>query len=241
MRPSERPAFDFDANLWTDAEALHARAGGKVRELPAPTVLPEPGRWTAPRPKRRGERLQGPFLIAGTVILAATTVLYPLALLPVALLILVPLLATQANDPLVGPITDTDLRLVENPDDLDILLVALTVVRNGKALGADRGVVWFDEGRLLFNGHRTSFAIGGEDILPPSRWRELPLDTVRHGLPDGYVPLRVEAGTATIRFVALRTGNGISAAEMRFLKRLYEFRLRPPVSTGPRQWPPFES
>ena len=41
-------------------------------------------------------------------------------------------------------------------------IVDLTVLQGAAPTGRDRGVVWFEEGRLLFLGRRTSFALAAE-------------------------------------------------------------------------------
>ena len=130
--------------------------------------------------------------------------------------------------------TSNDLMLYENPDDLDLCLVEASFLKNGRTTGRDRGVVWFSEGRLLFCGHRTSFALGGEDVLPPARRTKTERER------GDLLTLRGLPFRANIVFRPVMARGESPARAHRFLERLYAFQMRPPVSRGPRQWPPFE-
>jgi hypothetical protein len=45
---------------------------------------------------------------------------------------------------------------------MESTLARIEIEIDGVIIGEDRGVLWAEGGRLLFNGHRTSFALGGE-------------------------------------------------------------------------------
>ena len=243
QRPSERQVFDFETNSWVLADSFNARAEGREIVLDAPSTEPAAGRWTKPEPQAKPT---SPLVVAlacaaiGFSVVALALRSGPLAAL--AFLCFAPVAGSVEfvkKDP--RRITSEDRMLLEDPDDLDACLVLLTIVRDGRMIGTDKGVVWFADGMLLYNGHRTSFAIGGEDLLPQARWSSLAFPPSQIYLDDRTVPLRVARGSAFVRLQPLTAGAGTSPNEMRLLKRLYAFRRRPPVSKGPRQWPPFDS
>ena len=201
-----------------------------------------PGRWTKPPPSLKGRRrgavvlgigLSG-YLVFGTVagthgwssiFVAATTQ----SLMYVGLLWL-----GIGNSP-----NTEDFRLLEDPDDPDVCLVSLRIVSAGRTVGRDRGVVWFEDGRLLYSGHRTSFALGGEDIAPRGE-RHAYAREFGSVLPDEAVPLRIDETKVVILKPLARKSDVGNRQEMRFLKALYAFKRNPPRSFGPRQWPPLE-
>ncbi len=134
----------------------------------------------------------------------------------------------------------SDLRLLEDPDDPDVCLVEMEVFVGHESVGHDRGVAWFAEGRLLYSGHRTSFALGGEDVMPEVCWYEFSAEG--RFLPDWAVPLHLPKGLAYVSLVPINRGGGpLSRQETRFLERLTDFRKGRTRSTGPRQWPPLEA
>ncbi len=226
------PLFDFDENGWVG----NPQRTADVR--PVSTIPAAVGRWNV-RPTER------PLSKAATVAWIVTGLILLLVGVFSQVHVLVFAGAWAAAFPALfvewktnnRRILPTDRLLLDIPDDRDVCLVHLTIVRDGKTVGNDKGVVWFDGGLLLFNGHRTSFAIGGEDILPPAQWSHAQWST----LPDRFVPLRVDKGKAGIELVPLVDGkSSASPAEMRFLKSLYGFLRHPMPSQGPRQLPPLE-
>ncbi len=239
MRPSERLVFDFETNAWVRADAFSKRAvGHEVRPLDAPATAPSEGRWNRPEAAKGGAPVAAVLLVWSAVgFVVAAIVVQSLALVFPALLAAVVGVAvneTEKNGDY--RVTNADRMLMEDPDDRDVCLVRLTVVRDGKVAGKDKGVVWFADGLLLYSGHRTSFAIGGEDVLPQDRWNWV-VTRAEYGLTDHCVPLRVPKGSAYVTLLAMLPN---SPHAMRLLKRLYAFRRRPPQSRGPRQWPPLE-
>jgi hypothetical protein len=236
--------YDFDTDQWVVHRLIKAR--WIERELPPPFRPPKPGRWIKKPIKRHlREKAYGPL---GFGALGTSTVLaYALSnnvgwlvgLTSSLLWIGLPCALYFATRPNHLSATDEDLRLLEDPYDKDTCLVEVMIVRDGECVGADRGVAWFDGGRLMFNGARTSFAIGGEDVLPRREWEirggSVKIDTCL------TVPLRLpryEAAQALVGFRPLRAPNIPIDHEERFVERLGAFRSRPPQSRGPRQWPP---
>ena len=65
--------------------------------------------------------------------------------------------------------------------------VDLIVHRGAAPTGVDRGMLWVEDGRLVFAGHRTSFSLSTDGVLDVKR--QFPLKGVRHAiriaLPDG--------------------------------------------------------
>jgi hypothetical protein len=120
-----------------------------------------------------------------------------------------------------------DREFSDRPPGVEEFAVEIVVKRRGKALGADRGVVWFDQGRLGFSGERTSFLLAREDLILPEKnaisWVDVP-----------YLPLllNVQGGKAEVVVRPLwGQGRGYRRSLMRFLK------AAEPVA-GERQWPP---
>ena len=208
---------------------------------PERSSLPAQGCWTKPPAPEGGPP------VAALVLGVAALGLFLLAAFLGSVFVAVPayicaffsaIVWKRGGNPMLG-VDEADRMLVENPDDLDVCLVRLTVMSRGRFVGRDKGVVWFADGMLLYNGHRTSFVLGGEDVLPKEQWPVVRLQHSIVEIDDTVVPLRVPKGSASIELIPL--GSFGSPAEMRFLKRLYEFRLHPSESHGPRQWPPLEA
>ncbi len=242
MRRADRTTFDFSSGVWVREDPT-TPTGSYESSLVLPTSEPAPGRWTKPAPAlRSNERLVALIVWASVVFVVATIVvksLAPLALGAVPLTLLcAALMARRSRD---VSITEADRRLLEDPDDRDVCLVHLTIVHNGSEVGRDKGAAWFGHGALMYSGHRTSFVIGGEDVLPRAKWSVYARADGTDGLPETALPLRIPKGHAYIRLDPLldRRGGG-TPHEMRFLKALYDFRRRPPTARVPRQWPPLE-
>jgi hypothetical protein len=206
-------------------------------------VVPAKGRWHRVGPERPS-RLAINFWVLGLAIYALAYVAVRLTgekeYLQVGFVVAGALIVfgPKIKDLVTRPRMD-DLRLMENPDDPDVCLVDVDIVVDHESVGRDRGVVWFEGGRLLFTGHRTSFALGGEDVVPDERWRRLIWDQ-RH-MPQDLIPLEYPGRIVYVAFTLARRGEGVlMRQEMNFVGRLDEFRRRPPSSTGPRQLPPLE-
>jgi hypothetical protein len=236
--------YDFDTDQWVAQRLIKAR--WIDRELPPPVEPPKPGHWIR-KPARHHlrEKFYGP--IGLTAVASFAALVYALTvnfswLISISAAVLwigVPFALYMATRPVYLAASANDLRLLEDPEDRDTCLVEVAIFRDGECVGADRGVAWFENGRLLFNGARTSFAIGGEDVLPRREWAarggNATIDAAM------AVPLRLpryEAAQAMVVFQPLRAPNLPIDHEERFVERLGAFRARPPQSRGPRQWPP---
>lgn len=235
--------FDFETNAWVQPDRFNSRAQGHEIVLDAPSDAPAEGRWTKPAPVKKPTPFTS--ILAGWAVVALVVAGAALqSVLLVGLAVLCATLAAvihNAQSPDDCRITQADRLLIEDPDDRDVCLVGLTIVRDGLTVGNDKGVAWFADGMILYNGHRTSFALGGEDMLPRELWGAF--DNLQGGseLGERCVPLRMAKGRAFVGFTPLGTTDLIDGArEMRFLKRLSAFRRRPPQSRVPRQWPPLE-
>ena len=233
--------YDFDADVWTEDAFVMVRRG--EGERPAPEEEPRPGLWFV---SEKGPPERHPFEISERVRDGATVALFALlvvgfvsvwnlgvpefgALLAALALLMVLAFAGRSKRPRA---TAYDVGLLEHPEDPDVCLVEIRIVRDGKPVGSDRGAVWFEGGRLLFSGHRTSFAVGGEDVLPFTQRAK--------GLPLGALPLRVRQGQTHIEFRTLQYGDADLRRYDRFAHRLLAFRSFAPPARGERQWPPFE-
>lgn len=227
---AERLVFDFETNAWVLPDAFNTRAVGREVALPERETAPAPGRWIKPPDAERASAwsILAAWSGIGLVVAAIVTHSFLAPTLGLPLVAFFGALQAIRREGGTRP-TREDLRLLESPDDPDVCLVALTIAHDGGTVGRDRGVAWFEGGRLLYSGHRTSFALGGEDVVPQAGF-------------EGYgLALRVPRGTAGIRLVPLDRRDAAGERQaMRFGKALTAFRRRPPSSRGPRQWPPLE-
>lgn len=232
-----------------------AKLSGLERAAPAPGRWhhkPEPGENRRPRGER--EIVFGCIAWATVDVLLGSSGLLPTTPFLVALgaplaLLLVWSIATYPS----LRATTHDLGAVESPEDADVCLVRITVVVKDETIGSDRGVSWFEGGRLLFSGHATSFDLGGQDVMPRDAWRDRYRLPIRRQNPnenhfdaallEDAIPLRLLDRWAYVLFEPLQgVGGAEEAKRMRFLAALHDFRLRPPrPSSEPRQWPPLES
>ena len=55
-------------------------------------------------------------------------------------------------------------RALLDREDLDHYAVEVTIVIEGKAIGADRGVIWFADGVMGFSGASTAFVLAAGDV-----------------------------------------------------------------------------
>ncbi len=233
-----RRPYDLDANAWVrraaDMRSNHVEPG---------SLAPAKGLWSSPPPKRKFTTKQLG-IITGVMLVGFGIATFFFRITPVLFsALMLPLQALFAIGGTGGHVaTKQDRRLVEDVDDANVCLVGVTVRRDGKRVGEDRGVVWFSEGALFYNGHRTSFVLGGQDVVPHDEFTRIRRGRSKEELPDRMVALRHPDGEVVLEIVPLTSsGSGTgSPSEMRFLKRFYEFRRRPVHADVARQWPPLE-
>lgn len=233
-------AYDFEQDIWVSHRLIQAR--WIDRELPEPDTAPTQGKWHG-KPGKALDHHHVTNAMACLAVLGGWLFAYsfyngllgPLYFSLGILFGIVPLTFYAVSRPSRLRATARDRRLIEDPWDLDTCLVEVAIYRPQALVGIDRGVAWFDSGRLLFNGSLTSFAIGGEDVQPRRFWARSPDFSGVLALP-----LRMSGG-ASLEFRPLRGTRMPTDHEERFIDRLNAFRMRPPESRGPRQWPPFEA
>lgn len=229
LDPREDLFYDFERDIWIETPSVHV--SWSDRDLPAPATEPQPGVWLRPPPGSYKNPVQISLLAAGFLMLVLGLTLggeiVPILLAGIALVFLASLSTIYRPR-----VSKDDRLLIEDPDDLDVCLVDVRINHRGRTIGYDRGAAWFSEGRLLFSGHATSFAIGGEDVSPRSKWHPLQHDRTN------ILPLRTPVGPTVLVFDILPEAKGPWERERRFIERLHAFRMRPPRSRGPRQWPP---
>ncbi len=123
-----------------------------------------------------------------------------------------------------------DLRFSDRLPGLREYPVEVLVKEGGRALGLDRGVLWFDHGLLCFSGAATSFVISGNDVVErgskvgKGAYEKLARDELLLCRPDRFATVRLMPLWGLHRFAYRR-------ALRKFLQE------RRPVHR-PRQWPP---
>ena len=238
QRPEEL-TYDFERDVWV-ADAF-VESTWRERELPSPVESPSPGAWHRAEPsspwRSWGTRLGRLPTMSRRGLVGAFGLFFLSAFVSAPLLMAVGFVLLLCGMSFSLPnglwASERDLTLLEDPRDQDVCLVEVTIFNGSATVGIDRGVAWFDGGRLLYSGHRTSFAIGGEDVLPRSAWSNEVSTTPL------VLPLRTRWEGPVLRFAVLNYGNPEDRHETRFLERFHAFRTRPPQSRGQRQWPPF--
>jgi hypothetical protein len=115
--------------------------------------------------------------------------------------------------------------------------VELLVHQGAAVTGTDRGMLWIEDGGLLFSGYRTSFALGSDDVSAPPRYMGA-LPSIQGAL---RLPLkaRTPAGELALSF------NPLPEEELLLLGRIgswiQDAPLRkgqlPPITLGPGALP----
>ncbi len=238
MPESETKRFDFKMNAWVRDDFLSRR----ILELSAPSVPPREGYWVTPAAKpRRSIRYRATIALAVAAIAMVWAWIGPGGSAIVAMGVVFCLLAWTNLPPPTPRAKPDDFRLMEVADDPDVCLVNATIVFDGRKIGTDRGVAWFSDGAMLFSGRRTSFAIGGEDVLPRSYWSEYGRERAS-ALPADAVPLRTVRPRTYVLLLPVNREEDVAVQQARrFVTRRRKFRDRPEPSSVPRQWPPFTS
>ena len=128
------------------------------------------------------------------------------------------------------------IRLQEEHAAVQGWIVDLAVTQGAALTGRDRGVVWFEEGRLLFVGRRTSFALAAEAVsgaLALGWWSS-----------SSTLPLRAHtaAGAVALTFEMMPPDNlADSRSEYAFAEALQGWQAAhapvesglPPLAVGP--------
>lgn len=119
-----------------------------------------------------------------------------------------------------------DRAFADAPAEIPQYGVEVVFKSRGNALGADRGVAWFEDGLLGFSGERTSFLLAYEDFV----WSDLTgFNLVTAGRRDLPLNLR-EQGALSIRPM---WGSGAN-----FRRQLRALIRERKASSRDRQWPP---
>ncbi|RYG40241.1 hypothetical protein EON79_22945 [bacterium] len=232
-----RGAFDFERNAWTDRPStleVHD-------EAPRP---PSPGRWffsAKPRPRTYPWSLAASALASAVMLAAFVAGHGVLVFLAGALCILLCACAYRIDrSRLRGRYPDA--YLLEDPEDRNVCLVEIAIVRAGREIGEDRGAAWFRGDTLYYSGFRTSFVIGGENVLPKAHWTIFHDPAGMLTLPERAIPLGIDrfATYVVFRPIAHADRSASYSQELSFVRRLMTFRNAPKGSAGPRQWPPIE-
>lgn len=207
-------------------------------EREASLLAPQPGRWVAkPLKSRIGYAAihaiaSSLFLIFMFVALAAAPHLNKTSFwvcLPVFLEFFIVVPFWLANEYRVLRFTKADAALLERPENLEEFPVEITIRAGLRTIGADRGVVYFDQDLIGFSGGRTSFLLSARDLSYPRVNSWLDFDQV-------YRPLSLNADNVTAE-VAIRPLVGFGR---RFRRRLRAFLRADVAAKVARQWPPLE-
>lgn len=119
--------------------------------------------------------------------------------------------------------SDAPPGMVEYPTEI-------VLYNEGRDIGADRGIVWFDEGLIRFNGAACSFALSAADFY--ARTSHDGRDFYA-GLPGDVFRFKTYGRAATVRFLPIG-GN----RRWGLHRRLGMFLGKGEATDAPRQWPP---
>ena len=147
MERKDEYVYDFATDAWLVRDRFNGRIDRSVANPATSGSEPLPGFWTKPAPSPQKPRIETVLLtwaalactVASLVLIKPKLVVFA-ALCGGAAFLIHALRRAEASH------SHADRMLLENPDDLDVLLVGIAILRNGVDVGRDRGVVWF-EGR----------------------------------------------------------------------------------------------
>lgn len=108
----------------------------------------------------------------------------------------------------------------------------ITIVVEGKRIGADRGVVWFADGLMGFSGSSASFVLAARNLAPHYVKAHRP----PKGQPTSYDVI-VLRGAPRSALVSVAPLFGHIRA---YRKRLEAFMAADEMPQGERHWPPLE-
>ena len=112
---------------------------------------------------------------------------------------------------------------------------SVTIYRNGREVGRDNGVVWFEDGSLMFSGVRCSFAISGEDVRRSAAgigWRSA-------WIADFSAACLILRHPSDIILLRFRPAQSKTADEI-FISKLDSFRMMRNQKGPYRQYPPLD-
>lgn len=137
--------------------------------------------------------------------------------------------------------------LIEDPTDEEVCLVSI-VLRRGVVgsigsdlwLARDEGIALFEDNALIFIGLRTSFRIGGQDVLDISESRRLILQDLDAPRPSEVLFLRPASRRISISFQTLPDSRKCAdRARTRFWMNFRDFQVNGEPAEGTRTYPPF--
>ncbi len=123
---------------------------------------------------------------------------------------------------------EIDKALSERPAGLTEYPVEAIIFVNHRPLGLDRGVIYFEEGRVGFVGSSFSFLLAANDLIDP---KEKPL--MQSNLLLSELELRSHGGGTA--YVTIKPLLGYGRAYRKSMRRFFEEDKDAP---GERQWPP---
>ena len=125
--------------------------------------------------------------------------------------------------------SSSDLTILENAADVEQCLIEVEYMMGLKRVGVDRGVAWFSNNALCFNGLRSSFVVGSQDLA----LRQLDRGQTHR------IFLKHPKGMYDIRFKPLVFPSSYREESVGlFLDNLRQFRLDGPPTSTERQYPP---
>lgn len=122
-----------------------------------------------------------------------------------------------------------DAAFSDRPAGIQEFPVEILVLLDGRVLGTDRGLVWFEDGLLNFNGRATSFALAAPDVVP-RKW--ITTQDPYQNLSGDALRLSIDGPVAVLRVRPLL------GSRWRFKAKLRRFLKENASTPKARQWPP---
>lgn len=140
------------------------------------STMPEQAKWLPTSPSEKQPWWTTPILSKAVLSLGGFTLLLGIVALPYDRMIAGPLLFVGCL--LHGAswylsslrrsrvtVEDDGNDLIEDPDDPDVFLVKIKIVQDGIVTGEDRGAAYIEDNAFVFAGEKTSFIVGGQDLI----------------------------------------------------------------------------